>query len=110
MLALFGALGFPRGREILPVVDPHDEAFGDYELWAHLANNRAVSNVNAAEKGWVVGPEHDLTPMEHDFLRFEDLVRGSVYGGGLSRDELIAEYAQLRSRWPDPRTSLRPGQ
>lgn len=105
VLALFAALGFPSGREVLPVVDPDDAAFGDYALWSHFANNSAGSLVRAAEMGWVLGPEFDVTPMEQDYLRFEELVWSSVYGGGLSRDELIAEYHQLASRWPDPRAS-----
>ncbi|WP_238014829.1 hypothetical protein KZZ52_34270 [Dactylosporangium sp. AC04546] len=107
VLALFAALGYPSEREVLPVVDPHDPAFGDYDLWSHFADISAGGLILAAEKGWVLGPEHDVTPMEQDYLRFEDLVWGSVYGGGLSRDELIAEYEQLKSRWPDPQSSRR---
>ncbi|GAA4254236.1 hypothetical protein [Dactylosporangium darangshiense] len=109
VLALFAALGFPPGQEILPVIDPHDPAFGDYDLWTNFADNRAATLIRAPEKGWVLGPEYDLTPMDRDYLRFEDLVRGSVYGGGLSRDELIAEYEQLTGRWPDPQSSLHRG-
>ncbi|MEV0132261.1 hypothetical protein AB0H83_27830 [Dactylosporangium sp. NPDC050688] len=105
VLALFAALGFPSGREVLPVVDPDDPAFGDYALWSHFANNSAGNLVRAAEMGWVLGPEFDVTPMEQDYLRFEELVWSSVYGGGLSRDELIAEYHKLASRWPDPKAS-----
>jgi hypothetical protein len=37
--------------------------------------------------------------MELDYLRFSDLLGGSIYGGGLSRDELIADYEQLATRW-----------
>ncbi|MEV4513102.1 hypothetical protein AB0K00_29530 [Dactylosporangium sp. NPDC049525] len=109
VLALFVALGYPSGREIRPVIDPHDPAFGDYDLWSHFADNSAATLIRAPEKGWVLGPEDDLTPMEQDYLRFEDLVWGSVYGGGLSRDELITEHEQLTSRWPDPRASRRRG-
>ncbi|GAA3203600.1 hypothetical protein ACFO1B_07750 [Dactylosporangium siamense] len=107
VLGLFDALGCPSEREVLPVIDPQDPAFGDYDLWSYFADNSAGALILAAEKGWVLGPEHDVTPMERDYLRFEDLVWGSVYGGGLSREELIAEYQHLTSRWPDPRSSRR---
>lgn len=104
MLALFAALGFPSGREIVPVIDLHDKAFGNYDAIASLADIHAGGLIRAAEQGYVLGPEHDQPPKELDYLQFSDLVWGSVYGGGLSRDELIAEYERLTSRWPDQRS------
>jgi hypothetical protein len=101
MLALFGALGYPAGRQILPVVDPQDPAVGGYDITIAMADRHASELVHAAQRGYLLGPEHDLTPKERDYLRFSDLVWSSVYGGGLSRDELIAEYKHLTSRWPE---------
>jgi hypothetical protein len=100
VLALFAALGLPHETEIQPVVDPTDRAFGDYWKHAGRAEMRASELVHAARNGYVLGPEFDLTPQQQDYLRFRDLVWGSVYGGGLGRDELIAEYERLTSRWP----------
>ncbi|MCG5437678.1 hypothetical protein [Micromonospora foliorum] len=101
VLALFAALGFPPETEILPVIDAEDPAFGDYGSTADWADMKASGLIHAASRGEVLGPEYDLTPKERDYLRFRDLVWGSVYGGGLSREELIARYEQLTSQWPD---------
>ncbi|MEV4130924.1 hypothetical protein AB0J72_02030 [Dactylosporangium sp. NPDC049742] len=109
VLALFAALGFPAEREVLPVIDPHDQAVGGYGLWSHEADHRAAVRIHALKRGTLPGPEYDLTPSEQEYLRFEDLAWGSVYGGGLGRDDLIAEYEQLTSRWPDPQSSHRHG-
>jgi hypothetical protein len=100
VLVLFAALGFPSERQIMPVVDWHDPAFGDHDLEdaTRMADIKAANRASVERRG---GSGWELTPQEHDYLRFNDQVWASVYGGGPTRDELAAEYRQLKARWPD---------
>jgi hypothetical protein len=100
VLALFAALGFPSGRQILPVVDWQDPAFGDDDLEdaTRMADIKAANRAAVERRG---GSGWELTPQEREHLRFDDQVWASVHGGGLTRDELIAEYQRMKSRWAD---------
>ncbi len=40
-----------------------------------------------------------FTPRDLDYLRLRDRLWSSVYGGGATRDELVAHYQQLAARW-----------
>ncbi|HTJ39503.1 MAG TPA: hypothetical protein VL738_40265 [Dactylosporangium sp.] len=94
VLALFAALGYPSEQQMLPVTHPSDPAFGDPDLEdaTRKADFKAANRASVVRRG---GSGWELTPQEQDYLRFDDQVWASIYGGGLSREELIAEYEQL---------------
>ncbi|MEU4777190.1 hypothetical protein [Micromonospora sp. NPDC023633] len=99
VLRLFAGLGFTPEAEILPVVNPDDPAFGDYELVAGMADVRAAREQHTVSRGWPLDDDLKATPQDLDYLRFRDLLWSSVYGGGATRDELVAQYQQLAARW-----------
>ncbi|MER7276140.1 hypothetical protein ABT369_16950 [Dactylosporangium sp. NPDC000244] len=107
VLALIAALGFPPGTEIPPLFDPDDNAFWQSRQFTFLADARAANLVSIAERGELPEPGWDLSPRDIDYLRFSETLEASLYGEGLSRDQLIAQRAQLASRWPaEPPPSL----
>ncbi|MFI5490854.1 hypothetical protein [Micromonospora echinaurantiaca] len=99
VLMLIAALGFTREAEILPVINPDDPAFGDYELVVRMADVRAAREQYMASRGWPLEDDLKVTPQDLDYLRFRDLLWRSVYGGGATRDDLVAQYQQLAARW-----------
>ncbi|MFG2167906.1 hypothetical protein [Micromonospora chersina] len=99
VLALFAALGFTSGTEILPVIDPDDPAFDDYQRVIRMADIRAAREKYMASRGWPLDDDEKATAEDHDYLRFRDLLWSSVYGGGATRDELVAQHGQLAARW-----------
>ncbi|MEV1145561.1 hypothetical protein [Micromonospora sp. NPDC049799] len=99
VLTLFAGLGFASASEILPVIDPDDPAFGDYEPVVRMADVRASGEQYMASRGWPVEDDLKATPKDLDYLRFRDLLWGSIYGGGVTRDKLVAHYQQLAARW-----------
>lgn len=99
VLMLFAALGFTPEAEIPPVIRPDDRAFGDYELVARKAEVRVAREQYMASRGWPLEDDLKATPRDLDYLRFRDLLWSSVYGGGATRDELVARYQQLAARW-----------
>ncbi|WP_433063629.1 hypothetical protein [Dactylosporangium sp. CS-033363] len=98
VLALIAALGFPPGREIPPLIDPDDEAFAAYRRLAFLADVRAATRISIVEHGETPGAEWDLSPREHDSLRFSEILEASMYGGARSRAQLLAECERLAAR------------
>ncbi|MEU4771601.1 hypothetical protein [Micromonospora sp. NPDC023644] len=99
VLMLFAGLGFTSEAEIPPVVNPDDPAFGNYELVVRMADVRAAGEQYMASRGWPLDDDQKATPQDLDYLRFRDLLWSSVYGGGATRDELVAQYRQLAVRW-----------
>ncbi|WP_328421073.1 hypothetical protein OG470_04530 [Micromonospora sp. NBC_00389] len=99
VLGLFAGLGFTPEAEILPVINPDDPAFGDFERVVRMADVRASGEQYMASRGWPLEDDLKATPEDLDYLRFRDLLWSSVYGGGATRDELVAQYEQLTARW-----------
>ncbi|WP_176737186.1 hypothetical protein [Micromonospora citrea] len=99
VLALFAALGFPAGTEVLPVIDPDDAAFGDHRRVIRMADLRAAGELYMASRGWPLDDDLRATAEDNDYLRFRDLLWSSVYGGGATREELVARHDQLAARW-----------
>ena len=102
VLALFTGLGFPSGTEILPVINPKDFVFADFQRVARMADIRAAGEKYMTSRSWPVDPDMKATPKDLDYLRYRDLLWSSVYGGGATREELLAQHQQLAARWQEP--------
>jgi hypothetical protein len=99
VLALFAALGFTAGTKVLPVINPDDPAFDDYQRVIRMADIRHAREKYMASRGWPLDDDEKATAKDHDYLRFRDLLWSSVNGGGATRDELVAQHDQLAARW-----------
>ncbi|MFI5910164.1 hypothetical protein [Dactylosporangium sp. NPDC051541] len=99
VLALFAALGFPPGREIPPLIDPHDDAFWAARQLAFQADVRAANRIAIMERGKIRGLARDLSPCELAYLRFSEQLEAAAYTGSPPRDELAAACEKLASRW-----------
>ncbi|MEU8076728.1 hypothetical protein AB0B31_14885 [Catellatospora citrea] len=95
----FGALGFSSVGMIEPTVDPDDPAFDGYEEVAFDADCKASAQWRAAERGRPLHASRELTERERDYLAFRDLLWGSVYGGGLTQQECVEQFASMCARW-----------
>jgi hypothetical protein len=97
---LFTAVGLPPGREIPRLFD-YDE---DEWFWAWHGSEAASLRVG---RRWSAGPKYrpepgynTPEPGDDELLRFLDLVADSIYGRGLTREEIAAEAARLTGKWP----------
>ncbi|WP_433076999.1 hypothetical protein ACQP1P_33365 [Dactylosporangium sp. CA-052675] len=65
----------------------------------HGTHRRVLRRPNRHRLSRTGNQRIDLSPRDLDYLQFSDSLEASLYGGELSRDQLIAQCAQLALRW-----------
>ncbi|MFF5229458.1 hypothetical protein [Dactylosporangium sp. NPDC000521] len=99
---LVDALGLDHVETVHPLFAFQEDEWWDAWRIGDDAGARVIRAWNARRRGRDL-PSYDRpAPGADAFVRFLDLVAASMFGGGLTRDELRVEAARLVETYPEP--------
>nr|BFE61238.1 hypothetical protein GCM10020063_057640 [Dactylosporangium thailandense] len=100
--ALIDVLGFELLETVHPLFTFHEHDWRDAWRIGNHASMQVLRACNAHREGDEPASYDRPLPGANEFLRFLDLVAASMFGGGLTKEELRIEAARLLDTYPEP--------